>query len=84
VRANRDVILLRTWPEENSRDLYGKGILLEVCGDRELVEMYNELGAHELENVKKLLKYNSKFAKTMSDVVRDCVFISDTHNFILE
>ena len=72
-KAIGDVLLLKTWPEENSRDLYGKSLLLEVCSDDKLVEMY-ENDREELKNLKKLIKYNAKFAKSMSDVVRHTVF----------
>jgi hypothetical protein len=64
-KASEDVILLRTWPEESSRMQYGIGILLRVCSDKDMVAMY-EAG---LSDVKKLLKHNSKFVKTMIDVV---------------
>jgi hypothetical protein len=65
-KASEDVILLRTWPEESSQSQYGIGILLGVCGEKDMLATYKA----GLSDVKKLLKHNSKFAKTMIDVVR--------------
>jgi len=66
------VIFVKSWPEENLRTQYGKCVLLEVCGNEELSKKYG----NKLLDTKKLLKYNVKFAKALSDVVRCTLFPS--------
>jgi len=70
-KASEDVILVKTWPEESSRNIYGKHILLKVCDDKELADIYKD----GLANVKSFLKHDSKFAKAMSDVVCSALYL---------
>jgi hypothetical protein len=65
-RATDDIILVKTWPEESSRNAYGKSLLLDACRDRELLSQHRDL----LSEVKRRIKQDDRFAKGMSDLVR--------------
>jgi hypothetical protein len=65
-KVSEDVFFLKAWPEESSRNVYGKGVLLGVTEDKTLVELYDK---GTLSHIKKLLKRDDKFGKAMSDVV---------------
>ena len=77
-KASEDVFLKKTWPEESARrHIYGTGILLGVCGDGELVELF---GKDLVSDVKRRLKRDAKFAKAMSDVVCNLHIFHIFHN----
>jgi hypothetical protein len=64
-KANEDVFFQKTWPEEESRIVYGK---VNICNDEELVLMHT----NTISEVKQLLKVDLKFTKALSDLVSQC------------
>jgi hypothetical protein len=69
-KGNEDVFFRKTWPEEESRTVYGKSVLLSVCDSEELATKKYKI---ILSDVKQLLKEDRKFTKALSDLVSGLV-----------